>query len=91
MDYTNEEDLIKYRKRNRSLMYLYKMVSFDLLFYYTISFLFFSKIKGFTASQIVFGEAFYPLFKIVFQIPCTFLIHKLGKRKSLILAFRFCQ
>ena len=86
MENTNDEIIIKNKKINRKLIIIYKMLSYDLLFFYTISYLFFVNEKGLTASQIVFGEAFYPLFKIIFQIPCTFLIQRLGKKKSLIIA-----
>ena len=86
MDTIDYEILGKHKKINRKLMMIYKMLSYDLLFFYTISFLFFAKEKGLTASQIVFAEAFYPLFKIVFQLPSTFLIQKFGKRKALIIA-----
>ena len=86
MENDNFEILGKHKKLNRKLMMIYKMLSYDLLFFYTISFLFFVNVKGLTASQVVLGEAFYPLFKIIFQLPCTFIIQKLGKRKSLIIA-----
>ena len=81
METDDFEILGKHKKLNRKLMMIYKMLSYDLLFFYTISFLFFANVKGLTASQIVFGEAFYPLFKIIFQLPCTFIIQKFGKRK----------
>lgn len=79
-------DLINnYKKRNRKLFVFYKILANDLLFYYTISFLFLSAVKGLSVSQIVFGESFYPIFKLLFQIPCTMLIQKIGKRNSLII------
>ena len=74
-----------YKKRNRKLFVFYKILANDLLFYYTISFLFLSAVKGLSVSQIVFGESFYPIFKLLFQIPCTMLIQKIGKRNSLII------
>ncbi len=71
---------------NLLLVTFYKMLSFDLLFYYAISYLFFVNIKGLTTSQVVFADSFYPLFQLVFQVPCTLLIQKVGKKNSLILA-----
>ncbi len=71
---------------NQNLYKIYKMISWDLLFYYAVSFLFLTQEKGLSTSQIILADAFYPLFKIVFQIPSTILIEKLGNRGSLILA-----
>ena len=74
------------KKKNRNLLIIFKMLSYDFLFFYTISYLFMANVKGLSASQIVFGEAFYPMFKIFLQIPCTFIVQKLGKKKSLLIA-----
>jgi len=86
MENSNEEIISKNRKYNQNLYKFYKMVSWDLLFYYAISFLFLTQEKGLTTSQIIFADAFYPLFKLLFQLPCTILIQKIGKKNSLILA-----
>ena len=86
MEHSKEEVLTKNRKYNQNLYKIYKMISWDLLFYYAISFLFLTQEKGLSTSQIIFADAFYPLFKLIFQLPCTMLIEKLGKRKSLIIA-----
>lgn len=86
MENVSENNIEKYKKRNRKLFVLYKTLANDLLFYYTISYLFLSDIKGFSTSQIVFAEAFYPIFKLIFQFPCTILIQKIGKRNSLLIA-----
>ena len=74
------------KKRNRKLFILYKFFANDLLFYYTISFLFLSNIKGLSTAQIVFAESLYPIFKLIFQFPCTIAIQKFGKKKSLFFA-----
>lgn len=86
MENISENNVANYKKRNRKLFVLYKTLANDLLFYYTISYLFLSNVKGFSTSQIVFAEAFYPLFKLIFQFPCTILIQKIGKKKSLLFA-----
>lgn len=85
MENANEKNVAKYRKQNQKLYKIYKMISWDLLFYYAISFLFLNQEKGLSTSQIIFADAFYPLFKLILQIPSTMLIEKLGKRNSLIL------
>lgn len=86
MENSKDEKIVKNRKYNQNLYKIYKMISWDLLFYYAISFLFLTQEKGLSTSQIIFADAFFPLFKLIFQIPCTILIEKLGKRNSLILA-----
>ena len=72
------------RKNNLKLFPIYKMFSWDLLFYYAVNFLFLTKVKGISASEILFIDAFYPLFKIFFQIFGVSIIDGIGKRKSLI-------
>ena len=81
----NEQTIIKNKKYNVKLFPIYKAISWDLLFYYAISFLFLTQVKRLSASDVLFVDAFYPIFKFVLQIPCTFLINKLGNRKCLII------
>lgn len=81
----SKEEILKIQKKNQKLYQFYKMVSWDLLFYYAISFLFLTQAKDFSTSEYVFAEAFFPLFKIIAQIPCTILVEKIGKKNSLII------
>ena len=78
-------DITKAKKINVNLYTRYKMLSWDLLFYYAIIFLFFTQTKGISAADVLLAESFYPIFKIIFLIPATILIDSLGKRKSLII------
>lgn len=80
-----EEKIIKAKEKNVKLYPIYKMFSWDLLFYYSIIFLFLTQTKKLTSTQIVFGNAFYPIFKIAFQPFSPLVINRLGKRKSTIL------
>ena len=73
------------RKFNIRLYPIYKMFSWDILFYYAISFIFVNQVKGLSAATILFIDAFYPIFKIVFGIFCITIIDHIGKRKGLIL------
>ena len=73
-------------ERNIKIYPIYKMLSWDLLFYYSINFIFLTQIKRFSASDVLLTEAFYPIFKVVLLMPLTALSYKLGKRKSLIIA-----
>lgn len=72
-------------KINLKLFPVYKMFAWDLLFYYSIIFLFLTQIKGFTAAEIVFGDAFYPLFRMLLQFFCVYLVDIFGKKKSLLI------
>ena len=72
------------KEKNVKLYPKYKMISWDMLFYYAIIFLFFTQIKGISAADVLLAESFYPLFKVILLFPATILIDKIGKRKSLI-------
>ncbi len=81
----NEQTLIQNKKYNIKLFPFYKAISWDLLFYYAISFLFLTNTKGISAADVLFVDAFYPIFKFILQIPNTAIVNKLGNRLSLIL------
>lgn len=72
------------RKSNLKLYSIYKMFSWDLLFYYAISFLFLTQTKNLSVSSILLADAFYPLFKIIFQVPCITIADHIGKRNALL-------
>ena len=78
------------RKFNIRLYPIYKMFSWDLLFYYAISFLFLTEVKGFSSSDVVLLDvSVYTLFKCFSQLPSTIITDKLGKRMSLIVRKHF--
>ena len=58
------------------------MFAWDLLFYYSISFLFLNQEKGLSASDIFLGDSFYAMFKILSQPFIPVVINILGKRKA---------
>ena len=62
---------------------IYKMFSWDLLFYYAIIFLFLNRTKGFSAADIFLANAFYYLFKLVFQLFSANTVNWIGKRKAI--------
>ena len=64
---------------------IYKALSWDFLFYYTINFLFLTQIKNISASEVVLTDSFYALFIMVLQIPINIIIAFLGKKKSLVI------
>lgn len=73
-------------EKNVRLFPIYKAISWDLLFFYTILFLFLTQVKGISAADVLLADAAYPIFKTVLLMPLTILIEKIGKRKSLIFA-----
>lgn len=75
----------KARQTNIKLYTPYKMLSWDMLFYYSIIFLFFTQIKGISAADVLLAESFYPIFKVILLLTSTMLIDRIGKRKSLII------
>lgn len=78
------------RKKNTKLYPIYKMFAWDLLFYYAVSFLFLTDVKGFSSADVVLLDvSIYTLFKFISQLPATILTDKLGKRTSLIVGNSF--
>ena len=61
------------------------MFSWDLLFFYSIEFLFYTITKKVTASEVLIINGFYLLFRIIMQIPAVAITDFLGKRKSIII------
>lgn len=75
----------KAKKFNSKLFPIYKMFSWDLLFFYSVSFLFLTQTKGFSVSDILLADALYRIFKLIFQIPSVNIADTIGIRKSIIL------
>lgn len=74
------------KKYNIRLYSIYKIFSWDLLFYYSIIYLFLTIEKGLSPSLVLLTEASFQLSKLIFQFPCVVLLDILRFRKSLILA-----
>ena len=78
-------ELNKIRRKNAKLYPIYKMFSWDLLFFYSIEFLFYTITKKVTASEVLVINGIYLLCRIIMQIPAVAITDLLGKRKSIIL------
>lgn len=81
----NRKEISKIRRKNAKLYPIYKMFSWDLLFFYSIEFLFYTITKKITASEVLIINGFYLLSCILMQIPAVTITDFLGKRKSIIL------
>ena len=73
----NAENNVKIYKK-------YKMFAYDFLFYYAIQVMFFTEVKGFSMSQVMYITAFYSLFTFFWQIPANFISEKLGLKKTYV-------
>ena len=73
------------RRSNAKLYPIYKMVSWDLLCFYSIQFLFYTITKNIDASQVLIANATYLITKIVSQIPSVTIVDLCGYKKSLII------
>ena len=72
-------------KHNMKLYPLFRMLSFDFLFFYTIDFLFLTQVKNIAPAQIILVDSFYALFGIIWQIPANIILEKTNRKISLIL------
>ena len=81
----NRKEISKKRRMNAKLYPIYKMFSWDLLFFYSIEFLFYTITKKITASEVLIVHGLYLLSCILMQIPAVTITDFLGKRKSIIL------
>ena len=72
--------------KNIKLFPIYKMLSWDLLFYYAIIFLYLIQVKGLTASQALLAEAIYNIAIMIFLFPAGKIVEKIGKKNSVTIA-----
>ena len=86
---SNTKPNIRDKKHNARLYPIYKMFSWDLIFYYAISFIFLVQTKKLSIAEVMFSDAMYSIFRIAFQIPGLTIIDKLGKKKSIIIGNLF--
>lgn len=82
----DEKQTIQMRKRNMKLFPICKALGWDYIFFYTTNFLFLTQVKNIDPADVVLIDSFYALFGIVMQVPATFIIEYLGRRRSIILA-----
>ncbi len=70
---------------NLKLYPKYRRLSMDFLFFYTINILFLTQIKKIDMSAVVLVDTFYALFVVIWQIPASFFVSKIGIKRGMIL------
>jgi len=80
----DKQERKKNRRINAKLYPIYKMFSWDLLFYYSIEFLFYTITKGLTVTEILIINGIYIICKVLMNIPAVAICDIFGKRKSII-------
>ena len=53
-----KETIRRKKRKNVRIFPIYKTVSWDLLFYFPIIFLFLTQVKGLTPAEVLFADAF---------------------------------
>lgn len=76
--------MYKAKKKNARLFALYKAFSWDLLFFYSIEYLFFTQVKGFAPGDYLKLSSLFPIFSILFQLPSTLICDAFGRKRSII-------
>ena len=73
------------KAKNVKLFPKYRQISRDFLFFYTINILFLTQVKNVSPANIVLIDTFYSLFVVIAQVPASFIVDKIGRRKGMIL------
>ena len=71
--------------KNIKLYPIYTMFSYDVLFYYAVYTIYFVTVKGLTVSDIALFSTFFSAACLIFQIPASSIVDKIGNKKSLII------
>ncbi len=72
-------------KKNLKFYPKYRQFARDFLFFYTINFLFLTQVKHVSMSAAVLIDTFYALFVVLFQMPVSSIIDKIGRKKGIII------
>lgn len=83
--YKTKKEEVAAKRKNARIFPIYKMFSWDLLFFYSTQYLFYTMTKGLSAGEVLKVDAFYPLFIIIMQLPAAICADILGRKRSLIL------
>lgn len=72
-------------ERNVKFFPIYKLFSYDILFFYAIQTLYFMEMKNFTIRQVGMISSFYCLFYLITTVPASIICDRLGLKKSLLI------
>lgn len=75
----------KKMKENVRLYTKYKIIGYDVLFYYAISVLYFTIAKGISMSELLFLSGSYTLAVAMWQLVSNLIVEKIGLKKAIIL------
>lgn len=75
---------MKKGENNLKLYPKYRRLSMDFLFFYTINILFLTQVKKIDMSAVVLVDTFYALFVVIWQIPASVLVGKIGIKRGMI-------
>ncbi len=81
MENTNE---VLKKKYNIRQYIIYRMLSYDLLFFYAIDFLFLTQVKNISVSNTILLDSVYTIFRVIFQLPVTIIVDRIKTKTSLI-------
>lgn len=82
---TKEKSINEKMKYNVRLYTKYRMVGYDVLFYYAISILYFTIAKGLSMTEVVFLSSVYTLSVAIWQLFSNLFVEKIGIKKSIVL------
>lgn len=88
---TNEKSIIEKMKGNVRLYTKYRIVGYDVLFYYAISILYFTIAKGLSMTEVVFLSSVYTLSVAIWQLCSNLFVEKIGIKKSIVLGNFFAS
>ena len=80
----SKEEIQKMRKTNMRIFPIYKKISWDYLFYYTIDFLFLTQIKNISAANVVLANSIYYFLNLILQVPVSIFVEFFGRKNSII-------
>lgn len=83
--YKTKKQLVQAKKKNAKLFPIYRMFSWDLLFFYSIQFLFYTITKGISGADVLKISALYPICNILWQMPAIICSDWLGRKNSIVL------
>ena len=75
--------------RSNKILSLFRVFSWDLVFFYSFNVLFLTQIKGFSEAEIMYTSTVIALIPILFQYPFNILAKKIGALNSVRLGY-FC-